>query len=160
MCRLFRREKSAEYAVDKIINNYFNSGSKMLDADYNEVKGCLERWSSLENTNFLGAMAYVRYGKWEINKMWDYIEEDLSLKLVDEEHGTFIPTMIANVELELRSKIIKKIRKRTKGVFSPEILARVAKEIVKEKEVLQLAKKCEKSMPKVRRIKKNHKEMC
>ncbi len=154
MCGLFRNEKSPKECVEEIINRYFNSGLQMADADYRKLKGCLEKWNSPSDPDFLGAMAYVKYREGKLNDMWSFIEMDLRLDLGDEEHGAFIPAMMADMKPELKYEIIKKIHERTKGVFSLEILARVAKEVGKEREVLQLAEESEKANLRDRRIKK------
>ena len=154
MSGLFRREKSPKECVEEIINKYFGFGLQMSDADYRKLRECLDRWNSPSAPDFLGAMAYVKYREGELNDMWNYIEMDLHLDLGDEEHGAFIPAMMADVKPELKYEIVRKIHERTKGMFSLNILARMAKEVGKEKEVLQLAEEYEKANPRDRRIKK------
>ncbi len=154
MCGLFRREKSPKECVEEIINKYFNSELQMSDADYRKLKGCLEKWNSSNDPDFLGAMAYVKYREGELNDMWSFIEMDLHLDLGDEEHGAFIPAMMTDMKPELKYEIIKKIHERTRGIFSLNILARIAKKVGKEKEVLQLVEEYEKANPRDRRIKK------
>ena len=154
MCGLFRKKKVPKECVEEIINKYFDSELQMADTDYRKLKECLEKWNSPNDPDFLGAMAYVKYREGELNDMWNYIGMDLHLDLGDEEHGAFIPAMMADVKPEIRYEIVKKIYERTGGMFSLNILARIAKEVGKEREVLRLAEEYEKANPEDRRIKK------
>jgi hypothetical protein len=155
MFKWFKKKKSPEECVSEIVNRYFDSPSTMGDNDYTQLKKCLEEWGDEDSPEFLGAMAYVRYREGQTNKMWDYIEKDLELELGEEEHGAFIPAMMADVDAKTKYEILKKIHTRIGGTLSLEIMARIARDIGKEMEVLEIAKEYEMKNPKnskVRRI--------
>ena len=150
----FKKKKSPEDCVNEIVNKYFDSTDPMSNEDYTRLKNCLEEWGDENNPNFLGAMAYVRYKEGQVNKMWDYIEKDLELELGEEEHGAFIPAMMADVDSKVRYEILKKIQDRIGGTLSLEIMANIAKNIGKEKEVLEIAQKYAAANPKNLKVRK------
>ncbi len=140
--------------MDEIVNRYFDSPEPMSEGDYEKLKECLEKWDEHDNPEFLGAMAYVRYREGEVNKMWDYIEKDLELDLGEEEHGAFIPAMMSDVAPDIRYEILKKIHGRIGGTLSLEIMARLAGELGKREEVLNLAREYEEKNPGDRKVKR------
>ncbi len=150
----FKRKKTPGECVDEIVNKYFDGDEGMSDEDYKNLKNCLEKWDEHDNPEFLGAMAYVRYREGETNKMWDYIEKDLEMDLGEEEHGAFIPAMMSDVDPKIRYDILKKIHERIGGSLSLEIMARLARELGREEEVLEFAKEYSRKNPKDRRVKR------
>ncbi|NPA74803.1 MAG: hypothetical protein GXO25_01820 [Euryarchaeota archaeon] len=132
------KKRSPERCVDDIINRYFDSDEAMSKEDYSKLKECLEKWEARDTPEFLGAMAYVRYREGAMNKMWDYIEKDLEMELAEEEHGAFIPAMMADVEPKVRYEILKKIHSHIGGTLSLEIMARLAPELGKEAELAEI----------------------
>ena len=149
-----KKKKSPERCVDDIVNRYFDSPTAMSEEDYSRLKECLEEWGDESSPEFLGAMAYVRYREGQMNKMWDYIEKDLEMDLGEEEHGAFIPAMMSDVDPAIRYEILKKIHSRIGGTLSIEIMARIAKDIGKESEVLAMAREYATANPKDSRARK------
>ncbi len=125
----FKRKESPEKCVENLVTKYFGSKKGMSDEDFQKLKNCLENWSGERTADYYGAMAYVRYMEGDVNKMWDYIEEDLQLDLGEEEHGAFIPAMMADVEPEIRYKIVEKIHERIGGKLSKELMEKFEKEL-------------------------------
>ena len=154
MFNWLKKKKGPEECVDEIVNKYFDSTNPMSDEDYTRLKNCLEEWGNEDGPEFLGAMAYVRYREGQTNKMWDHIEKDLELNLGEEEHGAFIPAMMADVDPKVRYEILKKIHDRIGGTLSLEIMTKIAKNIGKEKEVLEIAQKYAAANPKNSRARK------
>ncbi len=152
MFNWFKKDKSPEKCVRNIVHQYFGDGQAMGDDEYYKLKECLENWESTDDPEYLGVMAYIKYKDGDINKMWDYIEKDLHLELGEEEHGAFIPAMMADVPSALRYEILKKIYHHVPGVISLEIMASLASELGKNDEVLSMIDDFLKKNPKNKKV--------
>ena len=135
----FGRKKTPEECINSIVNKYFRSAKSINLADYSKLEDCLAKLENRESPEYFGAMAYIHYREGNLNKMWDYIIRDLHLKgLGEEEHGAFIPAMMADIDPQIRYEILRKIYDHLHGQLSLQLMAKMAPSVGKEIEVTTL----------------------